>query len=128
MQDDTENPKPVQWDHLKEWDGEGFKRERTCVYLRPVHIDVWQKPSQYCKAIGLQLKIKFKNSTLKDYHQKKKKKARTWQNQLSIWRAGQRLDHRAEAGDPSLVREQSKLSPIETPDPVPGLLTSPLLR
>ena len=74
MQDDTENPKPVQWDHLKEWDGEGFKRERTCVYLRPVHIDVWQKPSQYCKAIGLQLKIKFKNSTLKDYHQKKKKK------------------------------------------------------
>ena len=27
------------------------------VYLWPIHVDVWQKPTQYCKAIILQLKI-----------------------------------------------------------------------
>ena len=27
------------------------------VYLWLIHIDVWQKPTQYCKAIILQLKI-----------------------------------------------------------------------
>ena len=26
------------------------------VYLWPIHVDVWQKPSQYCKVIILQLK------------------------------------------------------------------------
>ena len=35
-----------------------FKRERTCRYLWLIHIDVWQLPTQYCKAIILQLKIK----------------------------------------------------------------------
>ena len=28
--------------------GEGFKREGTYVYLWPIHVDVWQKPTQYC--------------------------------------------------------------------------------
>jgi len=37
--------------------GGRFKREGTDVYLRPIHTDVWQKPTQYCKAIILQLKI-----------------------------------------------------------------------
>ena len=38
-----------------------FKREKTYVYLWLNH-DVWQKPTQYFKAIILQLKInKFKN-------------------------------------------------------------------
>ena len=37
--------------------GGRFKREGTYVYLWLVHGDVWQKPSQYCKAIILQLKI-----------------------------------------------------------------------
>ena len=32
-----------------------FSREGTCVYLWPVHADVWQKPS-HCKVIILQLK------------------------------------------------------------------------
>ena len=40
-----------------------FKRENTYVYLWLIHADIWQKPSQYCKAIILQLKIKFKKST-----------------------------------------------------------------
>ena len=27
------------------------------VYLWPIHADIWQKPSQYCKVIILQLKL-----------------------------------------------------------------------
>ena len=37
-----------------------FKREGTYVYLWLLHIVVWQKPTQYCKAIILQLKTNFK--------------------------------------------------------------------
>ena len=37
--------------------GGKFKREETCVCLWLIHADVWQKPTQYCKAIVLQLKI-----------------------------------------------------------------------
>ena len=37
--------------------GGGFKKERTHVYLWLTHVDVWQKPSQYCEVIILQLKI-----------------------------------------------------------------------
>ena len=40
--------------------GGGFKKEGTHVYLWLTHVDVWQKPSQYCKVIILQLKIKLK--------------------------------------------------------------------
>ena len=43
--------------------GGRFKRERTYVYLWLIHADVWQKPTQYCKAILFQLKInKFKKT------------------------------------------------------------------
>ena len=38
--------------------GGRFMREGTYVYLRLVHVDVWQKPTQYYKVIILQLKIK----------------------------------------------------------------------
>ena len=37
------------------WSGRG--REGTSVYLWLIHVDVWQKPAQYWKAIILQLKI-----------------------------------------------------------------------
>ena len=30
------------------------------MYLRLIHVDVWRKPSQYCRGIILQLKIKLK--------------------------------------------------------------------
>ena len=60
--------KPVLCDNLEGWDGIGvgmgwkvggrFKRKGTYVYLWLVHVDVWQKPTQYYKAIILQLKIK----------------------------------------------------------------------
>ena len=32
-----------------------FKREGTYVYLWLIHIVVWQKPTQYCKAVIIQL-------------------------------------------------------------------------
>ena len=33
------------------------KREGAYVYLWLIHVNVWQKPMQYCKAIILQLKL-----------------------------------------------------------------------
>ena len=36
---------------------ERFKREGAYVYLWLIHVAVWQKSIQYCKAIILQLKI-----------------------------------------------------------------------
>jgi len=38
------------------WGG-SFKREGPYVYLWLIYADVWQKPTQYCKEIILQLKI-----------------------------------------------------------------------
>ena len=50
---------PVLCDNLEQWDGEkdrrGF-RKGTYVYLWLIYVDVWQKPTQYCKAIVLQFK------------------------------------------------------------------------
>ena len=39
----------------REMGGE-LRREGTYAYAWPIHVDVWQKPTQYCKAIILQLK------------------------------------------------------------------------
>ena len=41
-----------------EWNvGGSFQREGMSVYLWLIHVDVWQKPTQYCKVIIFQLKI-----------------------------------------------------------------------
>ena len=47
-------------DNLEGWNGVGgrFKREETYVYLWLIDADVWQKPTQYCRAINLQSKKK----------------------------------------------------------------------
>ena len=37
--------------------GRRFRREGIYIYLWLIHVDVWQKPTQYCEAIILQLKI-----------------------------------------------------------------------
>ena len=37
--------------------GGRFKQEWPYVYLWLIHVDVWQKPTQYCKASVLQLNI-----------------------------------------------------------------------
>ena len=47
-------------ENLEGWDGVGDGREvqeagGMCIWL--IHVDVWQIPTQYCKAIILQLKI-----------------------------------------------------------------------
>ena len=47
---------PVHWEDPEGWDGEGSSGRGTCVHLWLIHIDVWQKPLQYCKVINLQLK------------------------------------------------------------------------
>ena len=40
------------------WEVEGtIRRAGTCVYLWLIHVDVWQKPTQHCKAMILQLKV-----------------------------------------------------------------------
>ena len=56
---DSGSSNPVLFDNLVRWDGVGgrLKKERTYVYLWLIHLDVWQKPTQHCKAIILQLKI-----------------------------------------------------------------------
>ena len=50
---------PVLCDNLEGWDGveERLRREGIYVYLWLIHVDVWQKPTQHCKATILQLKI-----------------------------------------------------------------------
>ena len=46
-----------------EWEvRRSFKREGTYVYLWLIHVDAWQKPTQHCKAIILQLKINTLNN------------------------------------------------------------------
>ena len=48
------------WDNLEGWDEVGgrFKSEATYVYLRLIHIAAWQKPTQHCNAVILQLNNK----------------------------------------------------------------------
>ena len=46
------NPKLVLWDNPEGWgregDGRGVQDGVTHVHLWPIHVDVWQKSSQYC--------------------------------------------------------------------------------
>ena len=49
----------VHWDDPEGWDGmRGEVGSRWGTHVRPwlIHVDVWQKPTQYCKVISLQLK------------------------------------------------------------------------
>ena len=51
--------KPVHWNNAEGWDGEGsgrWFRMGPHVHLWLIHVNVWQKPLQYCKVISLQLK------------------------------------------------------------------------
>ena len=53
----------VHWDDPEGWDGEvdgweGGSGWGTHVYPWLIHVNVWQKPLQYCKVISLQLKFK----------------------------------------------------------------------
>ena len=50
----------VHWDDLEGWDGKGDGRGGsgwgTHVHPWLTDVNVWQKPTQYCKVISLQLK------------------------------------------------------------------------
>ena len=54
------HPKPVFWDNPEGWGEEGGwgggSGWGNTVYPWLIHVDVWQKPSQYCKVIIFQLK------------------------------------------------------------------------
>ena len=48
-------------DNLEGWNGLGVGKKvqeggDIYIYLWLIHVDVWQKPTQYCKTIILQLK------------------------------------------------------------------------
>ena len=44
-------------DNLKEWDGREFQEGGGIGIPWLIHVNVWQKPTQYSKAVVLQLKI-----------------------------------------------------------------------
>ena len=61
------------------------------VYLWPIHVDVWQKPTQYCKAIILQLKIdklKKKKKTPGSNSDKQARRQTAWQQSRQETRTG----------------------------------------
>ena len=43
----------IQRDRVGREEGGGFRMCGMHVYLWPIHIDVWQNPTQYCKVIIL---------------------------------------------------------------------------
>ena len=49
--------KSVLWDNPEGWNEEGGGRGLDAWLI---HVNVWQKPPQYCKVISLQLKLKKK--------------------------------------------------------------------
>ena len=52
----------VHWEDPEGWDGEGGSEWGTHVNPWLIHVNVWQKPLQYCEVISLQLiKINEKN-------------------------------------------------------------------
>ena len=56
---ETGRPGLVHWDKPEGWDGgrwEGGSGWRTHVHPWLIHVNVWQKPPQYCKLISFQLK------------------------------------------------------------------------
>ena len=57
----TGHSKPMHGDNPEGWDGEGGggghgSGRGTHVHPWLIHVNVWQKPPQYCKVISLQLK------------------------------------------------------------------------
>ena len=57
MTQGTQTRSPLQ---PRGWDGEGGSRGRGHSYTYGCHANIWQKPTQFCKAMILQLKINFK--------------------------------------------------------------------
>ena len=56
---DTRNVVFIQWNIIHQI------KSNEVLYLWLIHVVVWQKPTQYCKAIILQSKINFLKKNLK---------------------------------------------------------------
>ena len=68
---ETGSSGPVHWDDPEGWDGGvGWDKGSRWGNLWLIHVNVWQKPLQYCKVISLQL-----NKLI--YKKKKKNKRST---------------------------------------------------
>ena len=61
------------WNGMRWEVGGRFGREGTHVYPWLIHVDVWQRQTQYGKAIILQLKILKMRVSCKEQKKKKKK-------------------------------------------------------
>ena len=71
-----------------------MEREGTKLNLRLIHVDVWQKPTQYCTAIILQLKVNkfhYKKHTLNthikkisSYRIENGRKKKKWNNAFKV--------------------------------------------
>ena len=57
---EKEQSKLVHWDNPEGWDkqggGSGIPEGETHVNPCLIHVNIWQKPPEYCKLISLQLK------------------------------------------------------------------------
>ena len=51
---------------MRREEGGRFKMEGTYVYLWLIHVDIWQRPTQHCKAIIFQFK-NYKKTYLKSH-------------------------------------------------------------
>ena len=60
LMNEAGHSKPMLWGNPEGWGGEGggkgVQDGGTQVHPWLIHVDVWQKPPQYCKVIILQLK------------------------------------------------------------------------
>jgi len=60
LMQETGHSEPVLWDNpegcRREKDGSGVQDWGTYIHPWLIHVNVWQKPPQYCKVISLQLK------------------------------------------------------------------------
>ena len=63
---------------LRKLEGGSRVINQTYVYLWLIPVDVWQKPTQYCKAIILQLKIKKINLKPKQKRNSFTRKSQQW--------------------------------------------------
>ena len=56
---EVECPKSMLWDNLEGWGGDGgwrgFQDGGAHLYLWLIHVDIWKKPTQYCRLLFLQL-------------------------------------------------------------------------
>ena len=75
---DARSSNPVFCDNLDGWNGIGGGKEvqerETYVYLWLIHVDVWKKPTQYCKKI---IPIKIYKFILKIVKKKIKEKSKS---------------------------------------------------